>query len=133
MNIDCHVHSMYSKDALSKPKSIARAAKEHNIVIALTDHNTVAGIDKIRREIEWLTRLEQDKLAGVQHKYRQTALYFPAQGQTCHAYCTYCFRWAQFVGIPDLKFSCSRPDVLVRYLCERGVDAAPLAAPEGSS
>jgi L-lysine 2,3-aminomutase len=38
------------------------------------------------------------RLQGVQHKYAETALYFPAQGQTCHAYCTYCFRWAQFVG-----------------------------------
>jgi L-lysine 2,3-aminomutase len=32
-------------------------------------------------------------------------LYFPKQGQTCHAYCTYCFRSAQFVGEPDLKMA----------------------------
>jgi L-lysine 2,3-aminomutase len=32
-------------------------------------------------------------------------LYFPKQGQTCHAYCTYCFRWAQFVGEADLKMA----------------------------
>ena len=25
------------------------------------------------------------KLEGVQHKYRETVLFFPAQGQTCHA------------------------------------------------
>jgi L-lysine 2,3-aminomutase len=42
---------------------------------------------------------------GLQHKYRETVLFFPSQGQTCHAYCTYCFRWAQFVGIDELKFA----------------------------
>ena len=28
-------------------------------------------------------------MPGVQHKYRETLLFFPKQGQTCHAYCTY--------------------------------------------
>ncbi len=56
------------------------------------------------------------RLAGVQHKYAQTALYFPAQGQTCHAYCTYCFRWAQFVGDSDLRFAAPDPRGLVAYL-----------------
>lgn len=42
---------------------------------------------------------------GMQHKYDETVLYFPKQGQTCHAYCTYCFRWAQFIGEPDLKMA----------------------------
>jgi KamA family protein len=44
-------------------------------------------------------------LPGLQHKYPETVLIFPKQGQTCHAYCTYCFRWAQFVGEPDLKMA----------------------------
>ena len=35
---------------------------------------------------------------GAQHKYAETMLFFPAAGQTCHAYCTFCFRWPQFVG-----------------------------------
>ena len=38
-------------------------------------------------------------VAGLQHKYRETVLVFPGQGQTCHAYCTYCFRWPQFVDL----------------------------------
>jgi len=41
--------------------------------------------------------LNGEKLNGVQHKYRETMLVFPSQGQTCHAYCTFCFRWSQFV------------------------------------
>ncbi|WP_205571194.1 KamA family radical SAM protein [Streptomyces sporangiiformans] len=52
---------------------------------------------------------------GVQHKYRETVLFFPRRGQTCHAYCTYCFRWAQFVGDADLKFA-GEAEPLVRYL-----------------
>jgi KamA family protein len=52
----------------------------------------------------------------MQHKYRETVLFFPAAGQTCHAYCTYCFRWAQFVGIDELKFANNQADSLVRYL-----------------
>jgi KamA family protein len=53
---------------------------------------------------------------GVQHKYRETVLFFPAAGQTCHAYCTYCFRWAQFVGLDDLKFAAREAEGLASYL-----------------
>ena len=49
------------------------------------------------------------RLEGVQHKYAETVLVFPAQGQTCHSYCGYCFRWAQFVGNSELKQAA--PDV----------------------
>jgi len=49
--------------------------------------------------------LADEPVPGVQHKYPETILVFPKQGQTCHAYCTYCFRWAQFVGEPDLKMA----------------------------
>jgi KamA family protein len=54
----------------------------------------------------------------MQHKYRETVLFFPSQGQTCHAYCTYCFRWAQFVGIDELKFASRETESLVAYLRE---------------
>ncbi|NEV60923.1 KamA family radical SAM protein [Thiorhodococcus minor] len=56
------------------------------------------------------------RLDGLQHKYRETVLFFPTQGQTCHAYCTFCFRWAQFVGDKELKFASNEADVLHRYL-----------------
>ncbi|GAA1643702.1 KamA family radical SAM protein [Nocardia ninae] len=55
-------------------------------------------------------------LPGLQHKYRETVLYFPSQGQTCHAYCTYCFRWAQFIGDADLRFAAPDPSGLIGYL-----------------
>lgn len=55
-------------------------------------------------------------LPGMQHKYRETLLFFPTPGQTCHAYCTYCFRWAQFVGIEDLRFACKEAEPLADYV-----------------
>ena len=57
-----------------------------------------------------------ERQVGMQHKYRKTVLFFPKQGQTCHAYCTYCFRWAQFVGMDELKFANGEASSLVRYL-----------------
>ena len=53
---------------------------------------------------------------GMQHKYHETVLFFPSQGQTCHAYCTYCFRWAQFIGLESLKFASSDTGALGNYL-----------------
>jgi KamA family protein len=60
--------------------------------------------------------LDGRPVAGLQHKYRETALMFPSNGQTCHAYCGYCFRWAQFVGMPDLRFSVAADQVVFEYL-----------------
>lgn len=57
-------------------------------------------------------------LPGMQHKYRETVLFFPSQGQTCHTYCSYCFRWAQFVGADDLKFASREADSLRRYISQ---------------
>ncbi len=56
------------------------------------------------------------KLTGIQHKYRETMLFFPSQGQTCHAYCTFCFRWPQFVGLNELKFAMRDTEMVIRYL-----------------
>jgi KamA family protein len=60
--------------------------------------------------------LDGRPVPGLQHKYRETVLFFPARGQTCHAYCTYCFRWAQFVDLPDLHFQARETADLVAYL-----------------
>ena len=60
--------------------------------------------------------LDGRKLSGMQHKYRDTLLFFPTQAQTCHAYCTFCFRWAQFVGDKSIKFESSSVDDLVNYI-----------------
>lgn len=57
-------------------------------------------------------------LPGMQHKYDETVLFFPSQGQVCHAYCTFCFRWAQFVGDKVLRFAAAEAGEMKRYLAE---------------
>ncbi|WP_067139815.1 KamA family radical SAM protein [Microtetraspora malaysiensis] len=61
-------------------------------------------------------RVDGESVQGLQHKYPETVLFFPKQGQTCHAYCTYCFRWAQFIGEPDLKMASDDIGNLVEYV-----------------
>ncbi len=88
-------------------------------------HEIAAKVDAIRLELNphpagQLThnvpKLAEENLMGLQHKYRETVLFFPKQGQTCHAYCTFCFRWPQFIGKPEWKFGMSAVDRLVAYL-----------------
>ncbi|MFJ4283923.1 KamA family radical SAM protein [Streptomyces massasporeus] len=59
---------------------------------------------------------EEHPLDGVQHKYAETVLVFPAQGQTCHSYCGYCFRWSQFVGNADIRQAAPDAGRVVSYL-----------------
>ncbi len=60
--------------------------------------------------------LDGKPLPGIQHKYRETVLFFPAAGQTCHSHCTYCFRWAQFTQSREDRFEGRETRSLVRYL-----------------
>lgn len=60
--------------------------------------------------------VEGHPVEGIQHKYPETVLFFPRQGQTCHAYCTYCFRWPQFVGDPDMRMASGDATTLHDYV-----------------
>lgn len=63
--------------------------------------------------------LDGQPVPGIQHKYRETALVFPSAGQTCHAYCTYCFRWPQFVRTEALKFATDKGFTFLDYLRQK--------------
>jgi len=63
-------------------------------------------------------RLNGKMLHGMQHKYRESVLFFPAEAQVCHAYYTYCFRWPQFSGLDNLKFTNRDISLLIDYLSE---------------
>ncbi len=86
-------------------------AAAHQVRLRLNPHPAGQLVLNIPRQLG-------EPLPGVQHKYRETVLIFPKQGQTCHAYCTYCFRWAQFVGEPDLKMATSSTEQIIAYLRE---------------
>ncbi|OUL23047.1 lysine 2,3-aminomutase [Nostoc sp. RF31YmG] len=60
--------------------------------------------------------LDGKRVQGIQHKYPETVLIFPSAGQTCHAYCTFCFRWPQFVGIEEMKFATRESGLFQEYI-----------------
>jgi KamA family protein len=62
--------------------------------------------------------MNEEPIPGVQHKYKETCLIFPSAGQTCHAYCTFCFRWPQFIGNTDMKFSTDESKKFQQYIKE---------------
>lgn len=85
--------------------------------------NLIRTVEEIRADLnphpagqKELNAPKDDTLNGVQHKYSETVLVFPAAGQTCHAYCTYCFRWAQFIGDDELRFAQKEAQSLFDYL-----------------
>jgi KamA family protein len=61
-------------------------------------------------------KLNGEEVPGLQHKYGETVLFFPTEGQRCHTYCTYCFRFAQFIGDADLQFASNDAALLLSYL-----------------
>lgn len=85
------------------------AALAHKIRLKLNPHP--AGQLEMNRPRDQ----DDEPLNGLQHKYRETVLFFPKAGQTCHSYCTFCFRWAQFVGDTDLRMATDH-QVLHDYL-----------------
>ncbi|MEH1924236.1 KamA family radical SAM protein [Nostoc sp.] len=60
--------------------------------------------------------LDGKPVPGIQHKYPETVLIFPTAGQTCHAYCTFCFRWPQFVKMDGMKFATRESGLFQDYL-----------------
>jgi len=95
---------------------VRRAAAEEEIAAAAREIRREMNPHpacQITLNVPWL---EGVPLPGMQHKYSQTVLFFPAAGQTCHAYCTYCFRWPQFVRMDEVRFSSHEADALVAYL-----------------
>lgn len=62
--VDLHLHTPASHDYeepnvsyLDWMRTVVARGLE---IVAITDHNTFAGVARIRQELEWLTRLEQD-------------------------------------------------------------------------
>jgi KamA family protein len=55
-------------------------------------------------------------VGGLQHKYRESLLVFPSAAQTCHAHCTYCFRFPQFVETSARRMELQDPSLLGDYL-----------------
>lgn len=80
------------------------------IRLSLNPHPAGQTLYNIPRDIDGVP------IEGLQHKYNRTVLYFPSHAQTCHAYCTFCFRWPQFVKDLDLKIQAKEIAPLLYYL-----------------
>ena len=114
---------------LTFPRREMLEARHYNAVKKLIDINAdkvilEKKIHEIRMELNPnpagqehnVPEMNSLKLKGIQHKYPETVLFFPSQGQTCHAYCSFCFRWPQFSGMSGFKFAMKEADLLKQYL-----------------
>jgi len=114
---------------LTFPRREMLEARHYNAVKKLIDSNAdkvilEKKIHEIRMELNPnpagqehnVPEMNSLKLKGIQHKYPETVLFFPSQGQTCHAYCSFCFRWPQFSGMSGFKFAMKEADLLKQYL-----------------
>ena len=105
-------------------------SKDYNHIVRLLTENVPKALlkeaaNKIRQQLNPhpagqkqynVPTLNGKPIPGIQHKYRETVLIFPTAGQTCHAYCTFCFRWPQFVELEDLKFATRESGIFQQYL-----------------
>ncbi|MFO7602745.1 MAG: lysine 2,3-aminomutase [Gammaproteobacteria bacterium] len=114
----------FPQQGMLRPEDFARMAaalrSEDAQQIKQVAHSIRAGLNPhpAGQQLLNVPRLDGEALDGIQHKYRETLLFFPSQGQVCHSYCTFCFRWAQFVGDKALRFSAREADRLHAYLRE---------------
>lgn len=112
------------KDMLKK-KDFERLSK------AIADNVEKDELDKIVGEIRLalnphpsgqlsdnIPKFNGQPVDGLQHKYQETALLFPSAGQTCHAYCSFCFRWPQFIGDKELKLVANDRTLYQSYIAE---------------
>lgn len=49
IKIDFHIHSIYSKDSLTKLSTLNKIFKKHNLHPVITDHNTIKGAIKFKQ------------------------------------------------------------------------------------
>ncbi|GJL76364.1 KamA family radical SAM protein [Nitrosomonas sp.] len=108
---------MLSHDDFEQMEAVMRSTNDRSIILEKAN--------EIRRRLNPhpaeqqslnVPYLEDVPIEGLQHKYRETVLFFPSQGQVCHSFCSFCFRWAQFIGDKDLRFSNREAQKLHTYL-----------------
>ncbi len=91
----------------------APAAEVHSVVSEIRSDLNPNPAGQVELNVPWFGG---QRLEGMQHKYRETVLFFPQSGQTCHAYCTFCFRWPQFLTDGEVRFSAADSEQLLWYL-----------------
>ncbi|MDR0385623.1 MAG: lysine 2,3-aminomutase [Prevotellaceae bacterium] len=114
---------------LSFPRKEMLCPEQYDRVKSLIDKKDYPALDECVKEIRMglnpnpsgqhynIPEIDGIKLDGMQHKYRETVLLFPKHGQTCFAFCSFCFRWPQFSDMESLKFSMKKDfDLYLKYI-----------------
>src|SRR5690554_522161 len=118
-------HLTFPQKAMLEPEDYEKMAKAMETTDNRMELRKVA--DEIREKLNPhpagqmemnMPEFEGNVLPGVQHKYRETVLFFPTAGQTCHSYCTFCFRWPQFVELEGLNFAMKEKKIFMKTLKE---------------
>ncbi|MEG0795744.1 MAG: lysine 2,3-aminomutase [Odoribacter sp.] len=60
--------------------------------------------------------LDDLSLTSFRHKYPDTLVVFPSQGQSCGVYCTFCYHWTRFCGMNVLPFVEEEVGLMLRYV-----------------
>ncbi len=108
---------MLSSEQFARVSSLlAQGASTDDLAAAVTQIRTRLNPHPAGQTTQNLPRVGNEILWGCQHKYRETLLFFPAAGQTCHSYCTFCFRWAQFIDDSSLRMAVREIATLHEYL-----------------
>ncbi len=96
---------------------LTKSSADNSVIGQVVDGNRLGLNPHPAGQLECnIPELDGTKINGIQHKYRETMLVFPAQGQTCHAFCTFCFRWPQFTGMNDYKMALKKAEMSAGYL-----------------
>jgi KamA family protein len=117
---------------LTFPQRAMLAPEDFEIIEKLVDSGTgrgeiAAAANGIRRRMNPHPAGQVDhnvpvhngkRLEGIQHKYGETLLYFPGQARTCHAYCTFCFRWALVADGTEHAFANPKVEDMLSYLSD---------------
>ena len=108
---------MLSQDDFEQMAAVLRGASDRSIILQKA-HEIRQRLNPHPAEQQSLNIpfVDDEPIEGMQHKYRETVLFFPSQGQVCHSFCSFCFRWAQFVGDKSLRFSNKEVQKLHAYL-----------------
>ncbi|TVY83971.1 putative L-lysine 2,3-aminomutase [Lachnellula suecica] len=111
-------------DRKERKEALQKAAAEHSN--RGPRNALVAAAEKVRgnfnphpagQKTQNVPKVDGHPLEGIQHKYRETMLFFPAEGQFCHTWCTYCFRWPQFTSVGSAQqFKSKNPERLRDYI-----------------
>jgi KamA family protein len=107
---------MLSENDFNRMADALRDGDKKRIQLTVSDIRAALNPHPAGQQILNVPQLGDEQLKGMQHKYRETLLFFPSQGQVCHSYCSFCFRWAQFIGDKELRFAAKETEQLHQYL-----------------